>query len=250
MTLTIGVLIVLVTVIGATAQRMAGLGFALLVSPLMTLLLGAHSGVLLVNLLGVVSSVLILPRVWRHIDWSMFRWLASFAVVGAVIGAWVAQRTSADVMAVAVGAIVLIALGGSLALSGSRLTTQPRGPRAVAGFSSGMMNALAGVGGPAISAYAVLTKWPQTTFAATLQPYFALTGSASAAAKLALDPAGLPSTGWWFWVLVFAAVVGGIALGERLLRLVTPTQVRRFVIILACVGAAASLVTGLVGLLN
>ncbi|RZT61031.1 hypothetical protein EV139_2777 [Leucobacter luti] len=238
-------LIIGLIVVGAAAQRMAGLGFALLVAPFMTLLLGAHSGVLLVNVLGVISSALILPRVWRSIDWGMFRWLGAFAVLGSVLGAWLATLFSAAVMAVFVGAIVMVALGASLAISGNRFTTEPKAPRAAAGFLSGLTNALAGVGGPAISAYAVLTRWPQATFAATLQPYFILTGGTSVAAKLMLDPGGLPQTDWWFWIAVLLAVLGGIAAGERLLRLVTPTQVRRFVIILAFAGAAASLLRGL-----
>lgn len=250
MTLTVAVIIVLVTVVGAAAQRMAGLGFALLVSPLMTLLLGGHTGVLLVNILGVVSSVLILPRVWRSVDWSLFRWLGAFAIVGSVTGAWLAQLLSADVMAVSVGAIVLLALSLSLVFTSERITTEPRWPRAVTGLLSGLTNALAGVGGPAVSAYAVLTRWPQVSFAATLQPYFIVTGVASVTAKLVLNPSGLPATDWWFWLIMFAAILIGIAAGERLLRLVSPAQVRRFVIILACAGAAASLVRGVVGLLS
>lgn len=250
MTLTVAVIIVLVTVVGAAAQRMAGLGFALLVSPLMTLLLGGHAGVLLVNILGVVSSVLILPRVWRSVDWSMFRWLGAFAIVGSVTGAWLAQLLSPDVMAVSVGAIVLLALSLSLVFTSERITTEPRWPRAATGLLSGLTNALAGVGGPAVSAYAVLTRWPQVSFAATLQPYFIVTGAASVAAKLALNPTGLPATDWWFWLIMFAAILVGIAAGERLLRLVSPAQVRRFVIILACAGAAASLVRGVIGLLG
>lgn len=250
-TLTLGILIILVTVVGAAAQRMAGLGFALLVSPLMTLLLGGHSGVLLVNILGVVSSLLILPRVWRSVDWSMFRWLTPFAIIGAVVGSWLSQLLSPAVMAVSVGAIVLLALSLSLIFTSERFSTEPRAPRALTGLLSGLTNSLAGVGGPAVSAYAVLTRWPQVSFAATLQPYFVVTGLASAGAKLLMNPAGmLPDTDWWFWGIVFAAILLGIAAGERLLRLVTPAQVRRFVVILACAGAAASFLRGLVTLLS
>ena len=249
MTITTGVLILGLILIGAAAQRMAGLGFALLVAPFMTLVLGAHSGVMLVNVLGVISSALILPRVWRSIDWAMFRWLGAFAVMGALLGSWVAQLFSPAVMAVAVGVIVIVALGASLTLSGNKFSTELRWPRAGAGFLSGLTNSLAGVGGPAVSAYAVLTRWPQTAFAATLQPYFILTGGTSAISKLVLDPGGLPPTEWWFWVVVLLAVLGGIAAGERLLKLVTPSQVRRFVIILAFAGATASFVRGLIDLL-
>lgn len=245
MSLATGALILGLILLGSVAQRVAGLGFAMLVSPFMALVIGAHSGVVLVNVLSILSSGLILPRVWRSIDWSMFRWLGAFAVVGSLAGAWVAQLFSPAVMAVTVGGIVIVGLGGSLAVRGDRFSTEQRGPRAVAGLLSGLTNSLAGVGGPAVSAYAVLTRWPQTTFAATLQPYFLMIGVTSAAMKLVLDPGSLPATGWWFWGLVVVVLLAGIALGERLLRVVTAGQVRRLVIVLAFVGAAASLSQGL-----
>lgn len=245
MTLLTGVLIIGLILLGSVAQRMAGLGFAMLVSPFMVLVLGAHSGVVLVNALSIMSSALILPRVWRSIDWSLFRWLGGFAVVGSLVGAWLSQLFSAAVLAVAVGGIVIVALGGSLAVRGGRFSTEQRTPRALAGLLSGVTSALAGVGGPAVSAYAVLTRWPQASFAATLQPYFLLISATATAAKLVLDPAALPATPWWFWVIVLAVLVGGITLGERLLTVVSSRQVRRFVIVLAFVGAAATLVRGL-----
>ena len=250
MTPTIAVLIVLVTVVGSAAQRMAGLGFALLVSPIMTLMLGGHTGVLLVNILGVVSSALIVPRVWRLVDWSLFRWLSGFAIVGAVTGSWLATRLSADVMAVGVGAIVLMALGLSVVFTSDKFTTEPRGPRVITGLLSGLTNALAGVGGPAVSAYAVLTRWPQASFAATLQPYFVVTGIAATAAKLTLEPATLPETHWAYWLVILVAILVGIWIGEKLLPRIAPGTVRRFVIVLAAAGAAASLVRGIVGLVS
>ncbi|MCG2624434.1 hypothetical protein LVY72_21325 [Arthrobacter sp. I2-34] len=70
--------------IGAIAQRIAGLGFALLISPFLVILLGAHGGALMANVCGLVSSLLIMFRVWRDLDWNMYRWLAVPAVFGSV----------------------------------------------------------------------------------------------------------------------------------------------------------------------
>src|SRR5699024_7234844 len=53
------------------------------------------------------------------------------------------------------------------------------GTRLGTGLLSGAMSAAAGAGGPAVSAYAVLTNWQQRSFAATLQP-FLVAGTASA----------------------------------------------------------------------
>ncbi|MDN6202614.1 MAG: sulfite exporter TauE/SafE family protein, partial [Micrococcaceae bacterium] len=142
--------------IGAVAQRVAGLGFAMLASPFLVLLLGPHEGVLLVNICGVVSSTLITPRVWKDINWSAFRWLAAFSVVGSVIGALIATRLESAVLSLSVGIIVLIALLLSLGLSRSSVAVGGPGIRSAAGALSGLTSSMAGVGGPAVSAYAVL----------------------------------------------------------------------------------------------
>ena len=101
-----------------------------------------------------------------------------------------------------------------------------------------------------MSAYAVLTNWPAASFAATLQPFFILTGSVSAGTKLLMDPSLMPAVPLWAWGIVVLAILAGIALGEGLLRRVTAQQVRRFIIALAFAGALATLIRGLVQLLG
>ena len=76
--------------VGAIAQRIAGLGFALLIAPFLVIILGPHEGVLLVNLCGVVSSAIIVGRVWKDIDWSMFRWLVVPSLFGSIPGSFLA----------------------------------------------------------------------------------------------------------------------------------------------------------------
>ncbi|MEB4615734.1 sulfite exporter TauE/SafE family protein [Leucobacter sp. M11] len=250
MTLATALLILALIVIGASAQRVAGLGFALLVAPFMTLVLGAHSGVVIVNLCGVISSLLILPRVWRLIDWSQFRWLGASAVLGSVLGSWIAVGASPAVLSVSVGAIVILALASSLLLSGRAFSRERLAPRVVTGVTAGLTNSLAGVGGPPVSAYALLTNWSPAAFAATLQPFFVLIGSMSAGTKLLMDPSVMPAVPAWAWLAVVAAILVGIAIGERLLKLVTPAQVRTVVIVIAFAGALATLIRGLVELLG
>ena len=63
------VLVLIAVIAGALAQRIAGLGFGLLVSPVLVVLLGPFDGVMIINLCGATSSLLILSRVWRHVAW-------------------------------------------------------------------------------------------------------------------------------------------------------------------------------------
>ena len=99
-----------------------------------------------------------------------------------------------------IGILVIVALTVSLVVTRTEHVATGRAPAVVAGAASGFMNAAAGVGGPALSVYAVATQWPQAAFAATAQPYFVVIGTASLVGKLARDrtgccPRSTPATG-------------------------------------------------------
>ncbi|MEE1619833.1 sulfite exporter TauE/SafE family protein [Zafaria sp. Z1313] len=235
-------------VVGAVAQRVAGLGFAMLVAPFLVLLLGPHAGVFLVNICGVVSSALIAPRVWKDIDWSMFRWLTLASVAGSVPGAVAAGLLPSAVLSVFVGAVVLAALVLSLLLSRANRVFDGKPVRVGAGLLAGLTNAMAGVGGPAVSAYAVLARWPQRPFAATLQPFFVVIGLVAVSVKLATHPEQLPLLDWWAWGLITGAIILGILGGERLQRHVSDRSARLFVVVVAFAGALSALAKGLIEL--
>ena len=234
--------------IGAIAQRIAGLGFALLISPFLVMILGSHGGVIMVNICGLVSSLLIMSRVWRDIDWAMYRWLAVPAVIGSVPASAAAVFLPAAPLAVTVGAVVLVALSISLLLQRTSVVVRGNVPKAIAGFTSGITNAMAGVGGPAVSVYALLARWPQRPFAATLQPFFVTTALVTLTSKLLLDPTQMPPFQAWAWALVAVMIVGGIYAGEKLQRFIRDDQARLAVVVIAFIGAAAALVKGLIDL--
>lgn len=232
-------------VIGAVAQRVAGLGFAMLVSPFLVIALGAHEGVFLVNICGVLSSAIIMPRVWKDINWSMFRWLCSFSVVGSVAGALLAGVLPSAPLSIVVGATVLAALLLSLILVRANVTVSGQIPKGSAGFLSGLTNALAGVGGPAVSAYAVLARWPQRPFAATLQPFFVVTGLVTIGMKFITTPDALPPLPAWAWIGVAVFIWAGVLIGEQVQRVVSDKHARFFVLCCAFFGAVTALVSGL-----
>lgn len=245
--MTTGLLIVVLVAvfIGAIAQRIAGLGFALLISPFLVILLGSHGGVLMVNVCGLVSSAMIMFRVKKDIDWSMYRWLAIPAVCGSIPASVAAVYLPAGPMAVVVGVIVLVALTVSLLMQRTPVTVTGNAPKAVAGFIAGVTNAVAGVGGPAVSAYALMARWPQRQFAATLQPFFVTIALVTLTSKLSLDASQMPPFAAWAWGLVALMIIIGIYTGEKLQRFIRDDQARAAVVILAFFGAAAALVKGI-----
>lgn len=242
------VLVLLAIFVGAIAQRIAGLGFALLIAPFLVLILGPHEGVLMVNICGVVSSTLIMARVWRDVDWSMVRWLSVPAIAGSVAGSVATAYVPAAPLSVTVGAVVLAALLVSLVLQRSDVVVRGNPPKVLAGLAAGLTNSMAGVGGPAVSAYALLARWPQRPFAATLQPFFVFIGLVTLGTKFAVDPGQAPALHAWMWAAITAVIVLGIYAGERLARHVRDEHARLAVVVIAFAGALAALVKGLADL--
>ena len=233
-------------VLGAMAQRITGMGFALVITPLLILLMGAHSGVLLVNLCATVSAGIMVTRVYRNIDWRMFWWLIIPAMVGCVLGAWFTVNLAAPPLEIGVGIFLLVALSASMLLSHASVTVGGGAVRLPVGLVAGMTNAMAGVAGPVTSAYAVLSHWRQRSFAATMQPFFGLLGLISFVTKAALAPGQWPMLDWWMWPAVLVAILVGQFVGE--LVYMPDRLARRGVVLIAYLGSAAALVKGMIDL--
>lgn len=237
-------LVLIAVVAGALAQRLAGLGFGLLVSPVLVVLLGPFDGVMIINLCGAASSLLILSRVWRHVQWRRYFGLALAAVAGVLPGAWLASNVPAAPLEICIGVLLITALVASQRLTRSSWRASGPVPMVSLGFSSGLMNAAAGVGGPAITAYAIATRWEQKSFSATLQPYFVTTGLTSLVSKYLLSGGHLPGLDGWQWLSILAAMVAGIVAGDLLSGKVKPASVRWIVVAIAYVGAVSTLTKG------
>ena len=220
------------------------MGFALIAAPVLILLVGPFDGVLLVNLAGAVSSLIVLVRVWRNIDWRQFRRLVIPAVLTIIPGAYISVTLGGPELQIAVGAILVLALTVSL-LIGRADAVVPRTPAALlSGAASGFMSATAGVGGPGMTVYAVLTRWEHRAFAATIQPVFVCLGLTSFFTKLMLNETGLPHYDWWIWPLIIVCTLVGLGLGEFVSRLVSVRIARITVIAISYAGGIAAIVDG------
>lgn len=241
--------VALSVLVGAFAQRITGMGFALISAPAIVILLGPFDGVIVVNLCAVLASLIILPRVWRQIDWRRFGWLVVPALVGTGVGALVAANAPGPALQFGVGLLVVAALTVSLAVTRTERVSSGPTPAMIAGLASGFMNSTAGVGGPAISVYAIVTRWPQLTFAATAQAYFVVIGTAALVGKLAATGWAVPPLEPGMWPVVIGAVIVGLLLGELAQRHVSHRAARAAVIVIAYVGGLAAMIDGALELL-
>jgi len=228
--------------LGATTQRISGMGFALVASPFLVALLGPFEGVVLINLLGAVTAFTLFLTEWRRVEYRRVGQLLVPAVVMALPGALVARLVPSAILSIVVGGLVVLTLAGSF-FAVSNVRVMGRGGAVLAGGISGFMSASAGVGGPAISAYAIAIRWPQPAFAVTVQPYFCALAITSLVFKGAL-----PQLTWADWTACGAALALGIVAGQLLARVVKPRAARAMVIVLAFAGAAVIIIKGLLEL--
>jgi uncharacterized membrane protein YfcA len=225
--------------LAAATQRITGLGFALVSAPLLVLTSGPVSGVLLANLLSLVTNVLVLAQTWRDVDFKRVLLLAIPALCLIPVGQIVARDLPPAALMLGIGGLVLAALAAVRWLRRTTVFTGPGGAIA-AGALSGFMNVTAGVGGPAVTLYAIGTRWAHASFVGSMQLYFAMINTGSILAK------GLPQVSTITLVGTFAALAIGLAIGQVLSRHISAERARTAVLVMAVMGATATVLKGLV----
>lgn len=186
----------------------------------------------------LLTTVNLVPSIWRHIDWRSLRWVVAGCALTTPIGLTVLATLDPNPMRLAVsGCLLAIALAMLSGLA-ERLTPAHRpgatGALAVGG-AAGLLNGAAGIGGP-----------PAIVF------YFATTGTAVGRASLiafflftdlyALAWAGgaglLANTGWQLIVVALPFSLVGIWIGQRIYLRLDEARLRRLIwLVLAALGA-------------
>lgn len=230
-----------ITVVGASVQRLAGIGFALVSVPALVLLLGPAEGVMLANCAAAVISAAGLVGTWRQVRLAAMAPLVVAAACTVPAGAWVSARLPEPVLLASMGALVSVAV--ALVMWGGQVPALRGATGAVAaGAASGFMNSSAGVGGPAVSLYAVNAGWTVREFVPNAQFYGLVINVLSVAAK------GLPQLTAPLWLLVAAAIAAGSVIGATLAQRVPERPARLVVLLLALSGGLTTLGKGLWGL--
>ncbi|ROR64751.1 sulfite exporter TauE/SafE family protein [Agrococcus jenensis] len=234
--------------IGAVGQRMIGMGWGLVVTPAIALVAGPLAAVLVVNLYGAIACLVILPQVWRDVDWRRLLWIAIPAVALMVPGLLLAKGLDTDLLRVVVGAIAIAGVVISVAFTRASRTHDGPVLRVATGTAIGVLNASVGMGAPAVGVYSLVSGWQDRTFVATMQPFWVLVSGAIVVVRPFVAPDGSPDWPLWAWLVLAVPVVAGVLLGNRLAHLVNRTVVRAAIIGLSVLGGGALIVTGAMGL--
>ncbi|MYW03515.1 sulfite exporter TauE/SafE family protein [Streptomyces sp. SID3343] len=226
-----------IVLLGASVQRLTGMGFALVAAPGLVLLLGPAQGVVLSNCGSGAISAIGLAVTWRQVRLKAMLPLVAAAACTVPLGTWVASRLPEPWLLVGVGTLVCVAV--LFVMRGVRVPAlRARRGAVAAGAASGFMNSSAGVGGPAVSLFAVNAGWTAAEFVPNGQFYAFVVNAFSVATK---SPPHLSTPAW---TMIGVALVAGAVIGQYLAKHTSEHQAKRTVLWLALAGGAVTLAKG------
>ncbi|MGJ3507852.1 TSUP family transporter [Enemella sp. A6] len=219
---------------GSVAQRVTGLGFALVCSPFLVMALGPIEGVVVANLCGVISGLVSLWFTWRLVDFRRAMRIAAAVLVGFLPGMVVIRVVPPDWLAVLVASIVLLALLVTLTVKPGR-TPDSWQLSSVAGLVAGFMGLTASVGGPPLAIYGRLTDWDNREFAAAMQAVvpFSVVPVVTAPSFPAFAVGG--------WAALIGALLCGVIIGNQIAPHVSNRAAGRLVMTVAMAGTLTAL---------
>jgi hypothetical protein len=232
--------IIAIILVAGTIKVTLGVGFALVATPLLLLVMDADAVVAFIAPLILLQDIIILRQTWKHVPWRSAIFLAISAIVVAPFAALLQTELDPDTLQIAISLIIISA--GVILLSGVKFSIKNEtGALIVAGGISGALFPLAGISGPPVALFLVNQRWEMTTMRAVLAAFlvalesvtittFALRGVVDGE-SLALDAMMLP-------VLAVAVVFATI-----LLRHIDSDRYRKAVTGVIVSSAALSLIS-------
>lgn len=241
--------IALATGVAFVVRGLSGFGSSMIGIGSLSLLLPPAQVVPAFLAIELLTTVNLIPGVWRQIDWRSLRWVMAGCAVSTPVGLLLLAGLDPQPMRLFVSltllVIALLMLSGLAQRLAPRQTPGPLGACLV-GAASGVLNGAAGIGGPPAIVFYFATTGTAVS-RATLIAFFLFTDLYALAWA---GGAGLLSTAAWPLIVValpFSLL--GIWLGQRGYQRLDEARLRRVVwALLAALGAtgvAATFVRGL-----
>lgn len=211
---------------GGVVQATFGFGFALIVMPLLTMLIGIEVATPVVALLGSTMAVLIVAGSRHDIDWTAARHLIIAAFFGVPLGVLILRYAPLNIVETIL-ALFLIFFGTYNLFSPRLPQVHGHGITYVMGFLSGLLAGAYNIMGPPVIVYGALKRWPPREFRATIQGYLLIAGLAVLVAHAV--------SGMWtvevgrLFVVTLVTIPFAVWLGSWLNRNIDPTRFNKLV---------------------
>lgn len=169
------ILLAIIVFLAALMQTLSGFGFALVVMPLLTLVLGLSTAVPLVSLIALTLYAVNLLRYRQSLNLVELKRLALAAALGVPVGLWMVASVPETAVKFLLGFFLIIYALYSF-FNPTLAFAVPTGWGYGVGFVSGCLGGAYNVPGPPVIVYGSLRQWPRDEFRAGLQALFLLQG--------------------------------------------------------------------------
>ena len=229
---------IVVTFVAGILRGFAGFGSAMVVMPLFAWMYGPGPAIATVTLMEMAATLHMVPVALRRTDWPTITPMIVGAVIGTPCGIWLLTISDPELVRRGIGLIVLafVAISAIGWRWQGRRTPYHAG---AAGWLSGTMGALSGIGGPPVILYFLSdTKQDAASTRGSLIVYFLFAGVVLLGM---LAWSGLLTTGTaLISALLLVPFVLGTLVGQRLFRGASEKLFRNAALaLLAVIGVAA-----------
>jgi len=250
--------LIIVTLLAAIAQGVAGFGFTLLAVSFYLLILQSTEAVQLAIVINFAISAVLVGRLWRSVPRSLWVCLMLGALVGFPVGLWVFARADLAVVEAAVaGVTIVFALAvfaqewrrsgaEKLDHKGTPEDAEPAVdangaagtgevpyrtvPALATGAAAGALTTSLGMPGPPVALYLAALRLDKTTFRAlSLSAFGAIQGISLLAQSLVI---GIDARVWTMALVLVPISAFGATVGHALCHYVSERRFRHIVLVL------------------
>lgn len=218
--------VVAVVFCATLVRTVFGFGDALVAMPLLSLLLEVRVVSPLVALVATTTSVIIVGRDWRDIEFISARWLVLSSFAGIPLGILYLKNADESVVKSLLSAVVIcFAIYGLRGPGALVLRTNRTGW--IFGFSAGVLGGAYNAYGPPLAVYGTLRRWSPERFRANLQCCFLASGLVVVCSH-ALGGLWVAQVGYGY-LFGLPAVPVAVFIGRRLAQRFHPAAFTRYV---------------------
>ncbi len=213
----------------AFVQTLSGFGFALMVMPLLTILVGLRRAAPFVAMAGLTLYTVNLLRHRRALDPGEVLRLILASVPGVFVGIWALSNVPEKSVTAALGVILILYAAYDLAKPETLRLGSPAWAYP-AGFLAGCLGEAYNTPGPPLVAYGSMRGWPRGEFRGTLQAVFLINASLVVSSHYVAHHITPQILSWYLYAV--PALILGIFLGSIVDRHLSRALFRRLVMVM------------------
>lgn len=220
-----------------------GFGFALVATPLLSLVMDTKEAIVFVLVITVLLRALTMYRVWGQFDWNTVLMTTLGSIFGMIPGSLALKIMPVARLEIFLGCVLIAATYLMSRQYYVKISSKTAG-RLGAGVLSGFFGAATSVSGPPLVLYFLNEKTEKTLMRANMIWMFGLSGFLMVIASYWAGNVSSVSD-WSLMLSMVPGVIAGIFAGERLFYRLNQHLFRRIALIIVCGGAVMMLCNGI-----